>query len=128
VILTSFGPKPVSGVKPAAQLRTGCARDSSSIQVHGVGLHVGIRIGVAGMVVANQEQVGSELQGMPAMSPVQVLTELIHGDECGGCARERHEIIQAAQEHSWVVREPGAVHALANEAPMKFVDQPRRNQ
>jgi hypothetical protein len=52
----------------------------------------------------------------------------IHGDECGGCARERHEIIQAAQEHSWVVREPGAVHALANEAPMKFVDQPRRNQ
>ena len=74
--------------------------DSSRVEIDRIGLNIREGVGVAGVVVANQKQIGAELKRVIFPRPVQTVGELVDGHKSNGGASERNEVVDPIQKNS----------------------------
>ncbi len=108
--------------------RAGGVGDTSRVEIHRVGLNVGERVLVAGVIVANQKYIGTELEGVILTGPVQTVAQLVGGHEENSGARKRNEVVQPVQQNRRILRDPCGLASLADVAPVKVVDQLGRDE
>src|SRR5581483_8737031 len=77
--------------------RTGCAGDSTRVEIDRIRPHIGERVRVAGMVVTDQEEIAAELKGMVLPRPVQGVGELMEGHKENRGSSERDNAVDSVQ-------------------------------